>query len=133
MRGEMRRLTTQRPLAVAVTVLAVTGCGESTKSSDTEAAAPSATRETDRLRVPTEGMAPTLNLGQIVTAELAAYWSRAPAVGDIVVFNPPVGAQDERCGTSVPTGAACPRSLGGRDPSVKFIKRIVAGPGDKVA
>ena len=77
-------------------------------------------------------MVPTLELGQIVTADLAAYRTRDPAIGDIVVFNPPAGAQDERCGTTVPSGAPCNRSAGGRDTSVKFVKRIVAGPGDRI-
>ena len=56
-------------------------------------------------------MTPTLDLGQIVTADLAAYRTHDPAIGDIVVFNPPAGAQDERCGTAVPSGA---RAMAGR-------------------
>ena len=119
-------------MSFAIVVLALTGCGDNARSSNSDAAAPGSAPDTARLRVPSEGMSPTLELGQIVTADLAAYRPRDPAIGDIVVFNPPAGAQDERCGTTVPSGAPCNRSAGGRDTSVKFIKRVVAGPGDRI-
>ena len=116
-----------------IAVLALSGCGGGAKTTDTDTSAPVPPQNTTRLRIPSEGMTPTLKLGQIVSADLAAYQDRDPAIGDIVVFNPPTSAADaEPCGMSVPSGAACPRPIHERDTSVKFVKRIVAGPGDKL-
>ena len=128
----MKALSAQHRWAVAIIVVTLSGCGDTARSRDTEPAAATRAQSTDRLRVPTDGMAPTLHLGQIVTADLAAYRNRAPAIGDIVVFNPPVGAPDDRCGIAVPSGAACARPVDERNTSLKFVKRIVAGPGDKL-
>lgn len=74
-------------------------------------------------------MEPTLSVGAHVVTE-----SGAPQVGEIVVFHPPRDADQEVCGGSsphvvTPGGAACETPE--HEPSnVKFIKRIVAGPGD---
>jgi signal peptidase I len=64
----------------------------------------------------------------------AAYDHAAPAIGDIVIFNPPAGAeQDNMCGSGQPPkGQMCARPTRGRT-KVLFVKRIVAGPGDRVA
>ena len=74
-------------------------------------------------------MEPTLSIGARVVIEPGT-----PQVGEIVVFHPPNGAEREVCGGPsphmvIPAGAACatPQS---EPASVKFIKRIVAGPGD---
>jgi signal peptidase I len=120
-----------RSLTVVITALVLAGCGGSSQADNTDPSAPAPARNTARYRVPSEGMSPTLNLGQIVTADLDAYRDRDPAIGDIVVFNPPAGVEADRCGMTVPSGAACPRPVDERDTSVKFVKRVV-GPGDKL-
>ena len=55
-------------------------------------------------------------------------------VGDVVVFHPPAGAeQDNTCGSGQPpAGQPCDKPTPERA-DVNFIKRIVAGPGDKSA
>ena len=86
--------------------------------------------------VPSTAMSPTLRIGETILADPSAYRARAPAVGDIIVFHPPAGAQGAvpSCGSrrqgagsaqacDVPTDAASTQI---------FVKRIVAGPGDRV-
>jgi signal peptidase I len=81
-------------------------------------------------KVPSGSMEPTLSVGArvVVTAE-------QPKVDDIVVFHPPEGAQQEECGPTPHTvklgGAACAEPVP-QQSSIKFIKRIVAGPGDEI-
>jgi signal peptidase I len=55
-----------------------------------------------------------------------------PSIGDIVVAHPPIGAADDRCGARRPAQAPCARATDGLS-DVKFIKRVIAGPGDTVA
>ena len=77
-------------------------------------------------------MRPTLNVGDFVRADLLAYRHHAPQRGDVVIFRPPRGAAEQRCGVpSEPTdGRPCERPAGGRDESVTFIKRVVGLPGE---
>lgn len=84
----------------------------------------------ERFRVTSGSMEPTLQIGE----RLAAESSGAPAVGDIVVFHPPVGARpsnpvcgasDQGSGSRQPCGTAVPQ-----ESSAIFVKRVVAGPGD---
>jgi signal peptidase I len=80
-------------------------------------------------RIPSESMEPTLPLGDRVAVE-----EGSPRLGEIVVFHPPEGAAEEICGSRTrisPGGAACAQPVP-REESIKFIKRIVAGPGDTV-
>jgi signal peptidase I len=83
-------------------------------------------------RIPTGSMEPTLAVGQRV---LVNRLTSSPKVGEIVVFHPPVGAEEQNCGPSLeainPGGAACDATFP-RAASVNFIKRIVAGPGDEI-
>ncbi len=80
-------------------------------------------------RIPSAAMTPTLAVGDRILATRGGGGS----VGDIVVFYPPTGAGvDLRCGARVPRGAMCSRPVPGIDRSTKFVKRIVAGPGDTV-
>ena len=51
--------------------------------------------------------------------------------GDIVVFNPPAGAKEQRCGVPRATGQACPRPTAGKADN-HYIKRVVAAPGDRL-
>jgi signal peptidase I len=80
-------------------------------------------------RIPSRSMDPTLPLGDRVAVEAGA-----PRLGEIVVFHPPEGAAQEVCGSGTPIspgGAACAHPVP-REERIKFIKRIVAGPGDTI-
>ena len=94
----MRTLTVDRRLTGVIALLALSGCGGHATTTGTDTAAPAAAPvlTTMRLRVPSDGMAPTLKTGQIITADVAAYRDRDPAIGDIVVFNPPASARRSR-------------------------------------
>jgi signal peptidase I len=85
-------------------------------------------------RIPSASMEPTLDVGQRVLVDRVSYRFSDPQVGDIVVFHPPQGADSERC--TVPhagqgTLRACPRPSA-EESATTFIKRIVAGPGDRL-
>jgi signal peptidase I len=57
-------------------------------------------------------------------------------VGEIVVFHPPKDADNQVCGPAphmvTPGGAACSMPEPQENQGTNFIKRIVAGPGDKL-
>ena len=83
--------------------------------------------------IPSESMIPTLQIGDTALADHAAYRRAKPKVGDIVVFHPPAGAESAtECGKRPPKGQACAIATR-RTLEVKFIKRIVAGPGDRIS
>jgi len=78
-------------------------------------------------RVPSESMDPTVKLGARVPLETGT-----PRLGEIVVFRPPEGSIAEICGSATriePGGPPCSKSTS-TESNIKFIKRIVAGPGD---
>lgn len=84
-------------------------------------------------QIPSESMEPTLDVGQRVLVNRFLYHLKDPAIGDIVVFNPPAGAErGNQCGAAKPTGAPCPTPTPEKS-GVNFIKRIVAGPGDMLS
>jgi signal peptidase I len=84
-------------------------------------------------RIPSESMVPTLQIGQRVLVNRIGHSFSKPSVGDVVVFHPPLGADgDPRCGVQHPRTEVCSRPVNQRD-DVNFIKRVVAGPGDKIA
>ena len=87
-------------------------------------------------RIPSGSMEPTLAIGQRVLVNRIGMSLGEPHVGEIAVFHPPKGAEQELCGP-IPHvvklgGAACsePEPV---ESSVNFIKRIVAGPGDTIS
>jgi signal peptidase I len=84
-------------------------------------------------RIPSESMVPTLAVGQRVLVNRIGERFSAPDVGDIVVFHPPAGAEENNvCGEGTPPpGAVCDRPTSQRS-DVNFIKRVVAGPGDTI-
>jgi len=86
------------------------------------------------LTVPSAGMIPTLHPGDTILLHRDAYHHAAPAIGDIVVFHPPVGADTgrARCATRRPRGQAC-AAVNRRESKALFIMRIVAGPGDRIS
>jgi signal peptidase I len=83
-------------------------------------------------RIPSESMVPTLEIGQRVLVNRIGHAFSKPSVGDVVVFHPPQGADgNPRCGVQHPMSEVCPEPVSKED-SVNFIKRIVAGPGDRL-
>jgi signal peptidase I len=91
-------------------------------------------------RIPSPSMVPTLAVGQrVLTNRLINH----PSVGDIVVFHPPHGADGQTpvCGAtgegqSSADGTVYQRPCGAPTPQQSnqtFIKRVVGGPGDRIA
>lgn len=90
---------------------------------------------TQTYRVPSAAMAPTLRLGEQVTVSLDPTY--APRVGDIVVFHAPAAAElpEPICGNpdqGAGHPAACSTPTREKS-SGRWIKRIVAGPGETLA
>ena len=84
-------------------------------------------------RIPSESMVPTLKVGQRVLVNRIGARFSAPKVGDIVVFHPPAGAeQDNTCGGGQPPANQVCDQPTSQEASVNFIKRVVAGPGDRI-
>lgn len=84
-------------------------------------------------QIPSESMEPTLDVGQRVLVNRFIYHFTNPAIGDVIVFHPPAGADNgTECGAPPPAGQACAKPTPGES-SQNFIKRIVAGPGDKLS
>jgi signal peptidase I len=86
-------------------------------------------------RIPSVSMEPTLTVGQRVLVNRIGNRFGDPKIGDIEVFHPPVGADQQQCGNHT-TGDSTPFPCNQPNPqqdSVNYIKRIVAGPGDKLA
>jgi signal peptidase I len=77
-----------------------------------------------------QAMEPTLSIGTRVIAVAAA-----PAIGNIVVLHPPVGAFREVCGEKrhhlMRGGSACDTS-NSREVDFDMVSRVVAGPGDEI-
>jgi signal peptidase I len=86
-------------------------------------------------RIPSSSMVPTLDVGQRVLVNRIGMHFGDPSVGDIMVFHPPAGADDNVCGAKDEgEGEQRPCGLPVKKRSDEnFIKRVVAGPGDTVA
>ena len=83
-------------------------------------------------RIPSESMVPTLDVGQrVLVNRLETRLGGRPEVGDVAVFHPPAGSDTNECGAAQNNGQACPRPTRERA-DVNFIKRVVAGPGDRL-
>jgi len=91
-------------------------------------------------QIPSESMEPTLEPGQRVLVNRFGYRFGDPEVGDVVVFNPPVSADPggvnggggaDKCGVEKESTEPCGDSIDQRA-DTNFIKRIVAGPGDRL-
>lgn len=84
-------------------------------------------------RIPSESMVPTLSVGQRVLVNRIGNNFGDPAIGDVTVFHPPAGAENEnQCGVRPRDRQPCPQPTSAKA-EVNFIKRIVAGPGDTLA
>ena len=71
-------------------------------------------------QIPSGSMEPTLDIGQRVLVNRFIYHFHEPAIGNIVVFHPPDGAESaSECGVLVKkmqpleTGEACPKPTAG--------------------
>ncbi len=86
-------------------------------------------------KIPSGSMEPTLSIGQRVLVNRIGMTLNGPHVGEIVVFHPPNGAKEQRCGPThyevSPGGAPCDQT-NPEESGENFIKRIVAGPGDTI-
>ena len=80
-------------------------------------------------RIPSESMVPTLAVGQRVLVDRITSHFSQPGRGDVVVFKPPQGADDDQCGVQHPPDEACPEPTAQRS-QTNFIKRVVGLPGD---
>ena len=84
-------------------------------------------------RIPSESMVPTLTIGQRVLVNRLGERFSQPEVGDVVVFHPPAGAEsDNQCGEQPKDGEPCGKPTR-THADVNYIKRVVAGPGDRIA
>ena len=88
-------------------------------------------------QIPSESMEPTLDVGQRVLVNRFIYHLEDPSVGDVIVFHPPAGADEEgpggECGEPQTPGSGKPCDKPTEEESSEnFIKRLVAGPGDTV-
>ncbi len=83
-------------------------------------------------RIPSESMVPTLEIGQRVLVDRVSLRFGDPERGDVMVFKPPKGADDNMCGVSHPAEQPCPRSTDGKS-ETNFIKRVVGLPGERLA
>lgn len=86
--------------------------------------------------MPSGSMVPTLSVGETILVDPSAYRTRAPAVGDIIVFHPPAGAQSFTAACGDPHqgqghAQVCDRPTSAVSRQI-FVKRIVAGPGDRI-
>ena len=82
-------------------------------------------------RIPSESMVPTLAVGQRVLVDRVTVRFGEPDRGDIMVFKPPSGADDDECGVQQPDNTPCPRATDERS-DTNFIKRVVAVGGDRL-
>jgi signal peptidase I len=83
-------------------------------------------------RIPSESMVPTLEIGQRVLVNRIGEHFGDPERGDVMVFKPPLGADDNMCGVSHPADQPCPRSTPGKS-DTNFIKRVVGLPGERLS
>jgi signal peptidase I len=124
-----------RAAAVLITILAVAaagaGCGSAKRGATDNTKAVVANPEkgaTSVYRVPSVSMAPTYGVGALVLVRQGS-----PQVGGVVVFHPPEGAEELLCGEPRhPATAGCDVAKPQEDTRTRFIKRIVAGPGDSI-
>ncbi len=121
-------------ILAALAVLVIAGCGDTViKVQPTQTVTSRSGQALFPYRVPSKSMAPTLQLGTVVFARSEDV---TPKVGQIVIFHPPEGAVQEQCGplpheVQVAT-QACAAPIAKAE-TIRFVKRIVAGPGDVIS
>jgi len=82
-------------------------------------------------RIPSESMVPTLEVGQRVLVDRVSFRFSDPHRGDVVVFKPPAGADENACGARRAREQPCPMPTGEKSKD-NFIKRVVGEPGDRL-
>jgi len=88
-------------------------------------------------RIPSLSMFPTLEQGQRVLVNRFGNNFGDPHIGDVTVFHPPAGSDGDICGATGQEWSpeeqkrGCPKPAKDRA-DVNFIKRVVAGPGDRL-
>ena len=85
-------------------------------------------------RIPSASMEPTLDIGQRVLVNRLGNRFGDPSVGDVIVFHPPAGAESaggDQCGAQPPQGQVCMKETPA-EADTTFVKRVVAGPGDRI-
>jgi len=84
-------------------------------------------------KIPSGSMEPTLAIGQRVIVNRLSTHFHSPKVGDILVFHPPVGSDEGRCGSTVrKAGQPCLAPAEDRQ-SKQYVKRVVGEPGDTLS
>ncbi len=84
-------------------------------------------------RIPSGSMIPTLQIKQRVLVDRVSGHFSKPDRGDVLVFNPPVGADTSECALRAQPDDGHPCSKPTRKRSDQnFIKRVVALPGERV-
>jgi signal peptidase I len=79
-----------------------------------------------------KSMEPTIRSGEYISVDLHAYDTRDPQVGEIVSLRAPANVDAARCAVRRRPGQPCRRSVR-RLTGEYLIKRIVAGPGQRIA
>ncbi len=82
-------------------------------------------------RIPSESMVPTLQINQRVLVDRVSYDFSNPSRGDVIVFKPPKGADEDRCGVDHPEDQPCPEPTKNQSDQ-NFIKRLIGLPGDRL-
>lgn len=86
-------------------------------------------------QIPSGSMEPTLDIHQRILVNRFIYHFNTPKPGDVVVFHPPVGADDgaaRQCAVTRDPASPCAEAVPEKS-SDTFVKRIVAGPGDTIS
>ena len=86
-------------------------------------------------RIPSGSMEPTLDVGErVLVQRVTTRLGSDPAIGDIIVFHPPAGADaiPAACGAPAQRGTPCAKPTKSRSDQT-FIKRVVAVGGDTVS
>jgi signal peptidase I len=84
-------------------------------------------------KIPSGSMKPTLTEKQRVLVNRIGARFGDPEIGSVVVFHPPRGAEANQCGSGPPPPDQACGEPTARRADVNFIKRVVAGPGDRLA
>ena len=83
-------------------------------------------------RIPSESMVPTLEIGQRVLVDRLTKNFGDYERGDILVFKPPLGSEENSCGVQHSERSPCPEPTDGKS-DTNFIKRVVAVGGDRLS
>jgi signal peptidase I len=90
----------------------------------------------ETFRAPSESMVPTIGVGEEFTVDTSAYDEQDPRVGDVVVIRAPRSAVDAegtcRGDEADSVERLCGQPAGPLDEEVRFVERVVAGPGQRV-